>query len=98
MALSAKFRNNVGQSHDQYSARESGAGTPIMGDAVCVVKIDGFEISISLVSDVSDVLTMLDAFVLRLRPRCSICNRRLHRIRIFDVLASVDIVLFNTYV
>ena len=81
MALGAEFRNNVGQAHHQYSARESGADTPVVCDAMCAVVVDVFEIGISLLKDVREVLKMLDLVVLRLRPRRSIHNRRLRRIR-----------------
>lgn len=84
MALSAKFGNNVGQAHDQYSTRESGADAPIVCDTMCAVIINIFEIGISLFKVVSEVVKMLDELVLRLQPRCSICNRRSHRIRFFN--------------
>ena len=89
MALSAIFRNNVGQAHEQYGAREPGADTPVVCNAMCAVKIDVFEIRISLDPDVSDALRMLDNFVLHQRPRCSICNRRLHKFRIFNDISPI---------
>ena len=81
MALGAEFRNNVGQAHDQYGAREPGADTPVVCDAMCAVVVAVFEIGISLLKDVREVLKMLVKVVLRLWPRRSIYNRRLRRIR-----------------
>lgn len=99
MALSAKFRNNVGQAHDQYSAGESGTGTPIGFDAICAVKSAVFEISITLVPNISEVLRMQDKYVLRLQPRRSISNRKLHRIPLFDMVSlGLRQYVFNTYV
>lgn len=60
MALTAVFRNNVGQAHEQHSARKSGTDTPIVFDAMCAVKNIVLEISISLVPNVSEILRVLD--------------------------------------
>ena len=53
MALRAKFGNNVGQAHDQYSTRKSSAEAPIVCDSMCAVIINVFEIGISLLKIVS---------------------------------------------
>ena len=99
MALSAKFRNNVSQAHDQYRARESGADNPITSDALCEIEIGFLKIDVSLISDVNIVMRILDNFVLHLRPSRSIRSRTLHRIRLFnEVSLDVSYNTFNTYV
>ena len=68
MALRAKFGNNVGQAHDQYSTRKSSAEAPIVCDTMCAVIINVFEIGISLLKVVSEVVRLLEEVVLRLQP------------------------------
>ena len=62
MALGAELCNDVSQAHTQYSARKCGANTPVVCDAVGAIKIDVFEIGVSLILDVSEDLRTLGTF------------------------------------